>query len=146
MLKIWTSNNRSHFNMIKVKVWHEWKFSSTGIKPLQPKWVTTTNTQAYMPDQKTTIANLFLAGTHTKTQAQVWSIEGAVESGRRAAKAIDGRVKVLDQYIPPWISALSRVDDMLYSIKAPQLIDSIGVTMIILTLLYCSLIKAPCGR
>ncbi len=32
------------------------------------------------------IANLFLAGAHTQTQAHVWSIEGAVESGRRSAK------------------------------------------------------------
>jgi uncharacterized protein with NAD-binding domain and iron-sulfur cluster len=77
-----------------------------------------------------------LAGAHTKTQAQVWSIEGAVESGRRAAKAIDGRVKVLDQYLPPWISALSRIDDILFSIKAPQLVDSVGLAIVILAIAF----------
>ncbi|MFA5263880.1 MAG: FAD-dependent oxidoreductase, partial [Opitutaceae bacterium] len=84
-----------------------------------------------LPDQKTSVPNLFLAGAHTKTQAQVWSIEGAVESGRRAAKAIDGRVNVLDQYCPMWIRSLSGIDDILYSIRAPQIIDSLlGILLI----------------
>jgi uncharacterized protein with NAD-binding domain and iron-sulfur cluster len=124
------------FPLLKIEVWHEWQFSSSGIKALQPKWVTSTSTQAHLPDQKTPVANLFLAGAHTKTQAQVWSIEGAVESGRRAAKAIDDRVKVLDQYLPPWVSLLSRMDDVLYSVRAPQLIDAMGLTVIILTLAW----------
>jgi uncharacterized protein with NAD-binding domain and iron-sulfur cluster len=121
------------FSIIKIEVWHEWEFSSEGIKPLQPKWVTTTNTQAYLPAQKTPVSNLFLAGAHTKTQAQVWSIEGAVESGRRAAKAIDERVEVLDQYRPKWIRSISKIDDILYSIKAPQIIDFIILFLLILS-------------
>jgi hypothetical protein len=111
------------FSLVKIEVWHEWEFSPEGIKSLQPKWVNSTNTQTYLPAQKTPVPNLFLAGAHTRTQAQVWSIEGAVESGRRAAKAIDDRVAVLDQIRPLWISALSKIDDILYTIKAPQLID-----------------------
>ncbi len=124
------------FPLIKIEVWREWEFSSAGIKPLQPKWVNTTNTQAYLPTQKTPVSNLFLAGAHTKTQAQVWSIEGAVESGRRAAKSIDDRVKVIDQYIPLWIKSLSKVDDILYAIKAPQFIDTILLSLIIVSLWF----------
>lgn len=112
------------FSLVKIEVWHEWEFSPEGIKSLQSKWVNSTNTQAYLPAQKTPVPNLFLAGAHTRTQAQVWSIEGAVESGRRAAKAIDDRVAVLDQNRPLWISTLSKIDDILYTVKAPQLIDS----------------------
>jgi hypothetical protein len=119
------------FSIFKIEVWHEWVFSNEGIKPLQPKWVTTTNTQAYLPSQKTPVLNLFLAGAHTKTQAQVWSIEGAVESGRRAAKAIDRRVKVIDQYRPLWIKILSIIDDLLFSIRAPQIIDSLFLAVIL---------------
>ena len=126
------------FSIIKIEVWSEWKFSSAGIKPLQSKWVNTTNTQAYLPAQKTPVLNLFLAGAHTQTQAQVWSIEGAVESGRRAAKAIDDRVEVLDQYQPIWIKISSKIDDILYTIKMPQLIDSLFFFLLILSgcLLY----------
>lgn len=111
------------FSLVKIEVWHEWEFSPDGIKSLQPKWVNSTDTEPYLPGQKTPVPNLFLAGAHTRTQAQVWSIEGAVESGRRAAKAIDDRVAVLDQTRPLWISILSQIDDILYTVKAPQIID-----------------------
>jgi len=127
------------FTIAKIEVWHEWNFSRDGIKPLQPKWVNTTKTQAYMPAQKTPVLNLLLAGAHTKTQAQVWSIEGAVESGRRSAKAIDDRVKVLNQYRPGWIRVLSTIDDILYLVKAPQVLDSI-VLLVVLFLVLCCLI------
>ena len=124
------------FPIIKIEVWHEWKFSPAGITSLQPKWVNSTNTQAFLPAQKTPVSNLFLAGAHTKTQAQVWSIEGAVESGRRAAKAIDDRVGVINQYQPPWIKFLSGIDDLLFAIKAPQLVDSMLISLILLVILY----------
>ena len=120
------------FSIVKVEVWHEWEFSPEGIKSLQPKWVNATDTQSYLPPQKTSVPNLFLAGAHTRTQAQVWSIEGAVESGRRAAKAIDDRVAVLDQIRPLWISILSKIDDILYTVKAPQLIDSAFLALILI--------------
>jgi len=128
------------FPIIKIEVWHEWSFSRSGIKPVQPKWVNTSNTQPYLPNQKTPAANLFLAGAHTKTQAQVWSIEGAVESGRRAAKGIDTRVDVIGQYCPVWIKILAALDDALYALKGPQIIDLILLSMIILSgyLLYYS--------
>lgn len=131
------------FNISKVEVWHEWKFSEKGIQPVQPKWVNSTNTEEYLPNQKTPVKNLFLAGAHTKTQAQVWSIEGAVESGRRAAKAIDDRVVVLDQYRPLWIRTLSSIDDILYSMKAPHVIDVIFCLLFVLIvcLIYVVVIR-----
>jgi len=115
------------FPLIKVEVWHEWELSGEGIKPLHPKWAATTTTQGYLPSQKTPVRNLFLAGAHTRTQAQVWSIEGAVESGRRAAQAIDDRVEVLDQELPLWILVLADIDDLLFSINAPQVIDYLAI-------------------
>jgi len=119
------------FSLLDIEVWHEWKFSSSGIQGHQPKWATTVRTQAFMPGQQTPVANLFLAGAHTRTQAHVWSIEGAVESGRRAARAIDGRVTVIDQYKPAWITGLARIDDFLYALKAPHLIDTVGILIVV---------------
>ena len=123
------------FSLVDIEVWHEWNFSVEGLIPVQPKWVNNTNNQAYVPPQKTAVANLYLAGAHTRTQAHVWSIEGAVESGRRAAKEIDDRVEVIDQYIPGWIGALSKVDDVLYTCKLPQLID-FGVLLLTIFLVW----------
>ncbi|MBC7962920.1 MAG: FAD-dependent oxidoreductase [Steroidobacteraceae bacterium] len=124
------------FSMMEIEVWHEWEFSAEGISSYQPKWVTSTTTQHSMPPQTTPLDNLFLAGSHTQTQAHVWSIEGAVESGRRAAKAIDSRVTVIDQYIPRWVSMSSKIDDLFYAVKAPHVIDSTIVLLFILGLWY----------
>lgn len=128
------------FPVSNIEVWHEWEFSNEGIKSLQPKWVNSTSTQAHLPAQTTPVPNLFLAGAHTRTQAQVWSIEGAVESGRRAAKAIDDRVEVLDQHLPLWIRAISTIDDLLYAVRAPQVMDVVllSLGLFVLWLLYRS--------
>lgn len=124
------------FSMMEIEVWHEWEFSAEGISSYQPKWVTSTTTQHSVPPQATPLANLFLAGSHTRTQAHVWSIEGAVESGRRAAKAINSRVTVIDQYIPRWVRMISKIDDLFYAVKAPHVIDLIIVLLLFMGLWY----------
>lgn len=110
------------FKIERIDVWHEWKFSPQGIQCHQPKWVTTTHTQAFRPKQTTPIANLFFAGAHTRTEVDVWSIEGAVESGRRAAQAIEPNIKVLPQYTPFWLKLLSKLDDFCFRIRAPHIL------------------------
>ena len=119
------------FPILRVEVWHEWVFSPTGIKPYQPKWVTTTNTQPYQPTQATSIPNLVLAGAHTKTAADVWSIEGAVESGRRAVQAIEPNVKVIPQYKSRWLRVISAVDDVCFSVGAPHVLNLLLVGLLI---------------
>ncbi len=119
------------FPIREIEVWHEWEFSADGIKDLQPKWVNSTTTQPFVPSQITPVSNLFLAGAHTTTQAHVWSIEGAVESGRRAAKAIDGRVQVIDQYIPSMLRITGRIDDLLFAAKGPHVLDTAAVLVVI---------------
>ena len=109
--------------IVRIEVWHEWRFSSDGIKSAQPKWVNTTKTQTNQPTQATPVPNLVLAGAHTKTEADVWSIEGAVESGRRAARAIEPSVKVIPQYEPPWLRVVRTVDNACFAIGAPHVLD-----------------------
>ena len=116
----------SKFEIAKIEVWHEWVFSPEGIRGPQPKWVTTTNTQPCLPGQVTPIPNLFVAGAHTRTEVDVWSIEGAVESGRRAAQAIDPGVKTLPQYKPLWLRVISMIDDACYAVGAPHVLDLFG--------------------
>jgi uncharacterized protein with NAD-binding domain and iron-sulfur cluster len=111
------------FPVAHVEVWHEWTFSPDGIRPRQPKWVTTTHTQRWLPDQRTPVPNLVLAGAHTRTDADVWSIEGAVESGRRAARLVEPDVVVLPQYVPRVLCWLRAVDDALFAIRGPHVLQ-----------------------
>ncbi|MDO8511720.1 MAG: FAD-dependent oxidoreductase [bacterium] len=120
------------FPIVKIEVWHEWLFSSQGITSPQPKWVNTTNTQQYLPTQATPVLNLVLAGAHTKTQVDVWSIEAAVESGRRAAQVIIPDVKVVPQYKPIWLRMISALDDVLFAVKGPHILNVLGCFLIII--------------
>ena len=111
------------FPIERIEVWHEWDFAGEKVTARWPKWVNTANTQPYLPSQVTTVPNLLLAGSHTRTTMDLWSIEGAVESGRLAARAIDPRVRVLSQYKPLWLRGLSHLDDCCYRLGAPHVLD-----------------------
>lgn len=111
------------FERVRVEVWHEWQFSPSGAAGAQPKWVNDTTTQPHQPSQRSGVPNLAFAGAHTRTSADLWSIEAAVESGRRAAKVFDPRAVVLEQTVPAWMRAVRRVDDVLYRAGLPHAID-----------------------
>ena len=117
------------FPILRIEVWHEWTFSPAGIRGRDPKWVNSTHTQQFQPTQASPVANLMLAGAHTRTAADVWSIEAAVESGRRATQLIEPDVTVIAQHKPAWLRRLGRIDDQLYRLRLPRLLDVLTVTL-----------------
>ena len=124
------------FTILRVEVWHEWQFSPEGIRGGQPKWVNRVGNQAFLPTQVTPVENLALAGAHTRTDVDVWSIEAAVESGRRAAQVFEPSVKVLGQYRPWWLLLLRSLDNLLYRLNAPNVLDVILIAAIIAAVLW----------
>lgn len=119
------------FPIRRIEVWHEWSFSPDGIEHRQPKWVNTTHTQAWLPPQRTDLPELALAGAHTRTDADVWSIEAAVESGRRAASVFEPGVIVLPQYRPWPLRMLGAIDDLLFRLGAPQVLDVLALAAVV---------------
>ncbi len=119
------------FPLVAVKVWHEWTFSPAGIRGRQPKWVNTTHTQPWLPTQRTDVPNLVLAGAHTRTDADVWSIEAAVESGRRAARIVEPDVVVRTSWTPGPLRVLQRIDDALYAVGGPHVLDVVAVGVLV---------------
>lgn len=119
------------FPIARIEVWHEWEFSPQGIHHPQPKWVNTTHNEPYLPTQATPVPNLVLAGAHTRTAADVWSIEGAVESGRRAALAMEPGVRVIPQYRPACLRMLGQFDDACFAARLPHFLDLVlaGLTL-----------------
>lgn len=110
------------FPIRRIEVWHEWKFSPGGIVHRQPKWVNNSRNQSWLPTQRTPVSNLALAGAHTRTEADVWSIEAAVESGRLAARVFEPEVAVLPQYRPWLLRALGAIDDVLFRLGGPHVL------------------------
>jgi hypothetical protein len=117
------------FPIVRIEVWHEWTFSPDGIRGRHPKWVNSTHTQPFQPTQATPVPNLVLAGAHTQTAADVWSIEAAVESGRRAAQLIEPDVTVIAQHKPALLRRLGQIDDQLYRFRLPHLLDLLTVAI-----------------
>jgi len=118
------------FPIVKIEVWHEWLFSPQGIQYHQPKWVNRIGNQCYMPTQATPVPNLVLAGAHTRTEVDVWSIEAAVESGRRAVKVIEPGVKVISQYRPSWLRWLQRLDNFLYGKNTLHVLSLLTIALL----------------
>jgi hypothetical protein len=147
------------FSMIHFNVWEEWwgndetdrqtplqqlldRFakSATFLNDLDPhchalKWVNGTNTEKYQPTSQTSISNLWLGGAHTKTSVDLWSMEAAVESGRRVADLISGRRTVLTQHPPAPLRIMQNIDNQLYRHKFPQILQ-----VLLLLILFCGLI------
>lgn len=102
-----------HFN-----VWDSWKFNQP-ITTDEPKYVDSTNTREFQPTVDTTLPNLWMAGAHTRTSTDLWSMESAAESGRRAAQAI-ACTNVITQNRGLIIDLLQRLDAVCYSLGLPN--------------------------
>ena len=140
------------FEIVHTEVWHSWMFPevATGhnhVTAPQPKWVTTCNTHPYQPNCETGIPNLKLAGSHTRTNADLWSMEGACESGRKAAFALDptrryrsqaGMIDrdIIRQRTPLFIRVCWKLDNILWAFGLPNLAD----ILVFLFCLFCLLV------
>ena len=102
---------------------------NSGDAPL--KWVNSTTTNQYTPKPRTSFANLILAGAHVKTSVDLYSMESAAESGRRAAFIIirENPVKIKHTPLftvdkPEWMQFLGGIDDGLYIMGLPNVVDT----------------------
>jgi cytochrome b involved in lipid metabolism len=140
--KIYKNNN---FKLVKEdfiysEIFDEWKEvtnnGNVSLKSDYPKFVNTYINESYKPSQKTTIDNLILIGAHTLTSFKIWSMESACESGKIGANLL------LNTYNKPLTKiyhhdqmvinkCISKIDDVLYDIGIPSIIDLLILIFII---------------
>ncbi len=119
------------------EIWYEWKFANGILKQDNKKWVNNIYNQAYRPKQKTSFMNLYIGGAHTRTTLDVWSMESAVESGKIIANYItNGDVVVYKHTDPSYFRVVKYLDDTLYDLCLPNVIDVILI-MILVLIIYC---------
>ncbi len=140
---IMDKNNGRHlksFPIVRIEVWHTWEFSNTPRKCTrdsnQPKWVNNTRNQKYLPTARTSIPNLYLAGAHTKTNADLYSMEAAVESGRRVADIMTNANTVIPQHVPYILRPFRSIDSILYNLGLPNIIDTFIYTLVLIFFIY----------
>jgi uncharacterized protein with NAD-binding domain and iron-sulfur cluster len=79
-------------NDIKYKeVWYEWLYNGTKMVQKNKKWGNNVFNEKYRQNQTTEFTNLYLGGAHTKTSTSVWSMEGAVESGKLVSQFVSNK-------------------------------------------------------
>jgi uncharacterized protein with NAD-binding domain and iron-sulfur cluster len=128
-----------------IEIWYEWTFNGTQ-EQTNKKWVNTVYNERFRPFQNTEYDNLFLSGAHTKTTTNIWSMEGAIESGKITANLI------LDKYNKPnvahykhddpvFFKLIQNIDNLLYQLYLPNIIYVI--LLLILTFIIHKLRFVP---
>ena len=130
-------NNDYKFEELKIiknEIWYEWQFDNKKNKLIttNPKWVNNLKTFKYRPNHKTNISNLFLGGAHCKTTTDIWSMEGAVESGKIVTGLITDSKLSLDHTSPSFLKPFQFIDNILYKFFLPSIIDFILLLILII--------------
>ena len=121
------------------EVWYEWNFNNETKKLEQTykKWVNNIYNEDYRPHTTTIYKNMLLAGSHTKTSINIYSMEGAVESGKKAAIIIDKKYNKISNIFlykhkeNQIFDILKYIDDLLYNFNLPNIINIILIISII---------------
>jgi len=136
-VKKYNSEGPKDLKVVRGSIWNEWKYDDVSKKLIstRPKWVNSLKTHKYRPDQKTNFKNLYIAGAHTKTSINIWSMEGAVESGKIIARHIINdtqktssnfkttSVKIINHGSPWYLIPFQIADDILYTLYLPNIIN-----------------------
>lgn len=128
-----------------IEIWYEWNFINGKQEQLYKKWVNNIHNEKFRPLQKTEYDNLFLSGSHTKTTINIWSMEGAIESGKITANYILDKynkpnVTLFKHYNNPfYIKLIQYIDNILYKLNIPNII--ILFTLVIIIILFYSIYR-----
>jgi uncharacterized protein with NAD-binding domain and iron-sulfur cluster len=98
-----------------------------------PKWVNQVG--EVRPDNETSIPNVWIAGAHTKTSIDVWSMESAVESGKRASNLILKKYKLKPCVLMSHDVKIGKIDDPFYDAGLPHILDCFLIVLILYILL-----------
>lgn len=140
----------SDFDIVgDVEIWREFKYvgvdgngANGELVSKHRKWSNTTTTFKHRPGVVTRWGNLFVTGAHCKTSVDIWSMEGAVESGKMCSRAILGsdedgdgdKVFLYEHKKNVFFSVVSAVDDVLFVLGLPSVVVVVLLLMVLMVL------------
>lgn len=118
------------------EIWYEWNYINGKEEQVNRKWVNNIYNEQYRPSQKTRYKNLFLSGAHTKTTMNIWSMEGAIESGKITSNHIlhkyhKPKTKLYKHIDPFIIRIFQYLDNILYFLHFPNIFICICVIIVL---------------
>ena len=118
-------------DIVYEEIFEDWYWNSE-LKRLvskNPKWVNQVN--EVRPLNITEYPNIWVAGSHTKTTIDVWSMEGAVESGKLASNLILEKYNLKKCLVIDHSIKIGKIDDPFYTVGLPHIIDCLLITLIL---------------
>lgn len=100
-------------NILDYNVWDTYVYDGTKIDTTEPKFSTNKGTYFLRPQNETKYENLFFATGYTQTKTDMFEMESAAESGRRAARLLDKTVRVAEARRPIFFAPYRAVDRLL---------------------------------
>ena len=86
-------------NIIFKEIFADWYEDGYYLKSKNRKWVNNSYNEKYRLENKTELKNMYICGSHCVTSINIWSMEGAVESGKRCSNIILNRNNQKECYI-----------------------------------------------
>ena len=127
-------------NIIFKEVFDDWYEDGRLLKSKNRKWVNNIFNEKYRLEHKTDISNMFICGSHCKTSINIWSMEGAVESGKICSNEIlKGTGKDVYTYkhgSKGIILFLKKIENIFYMLKLRNIIIELLLIFIIYSIYY----------
>lgn len=127
--EVWYQILQSEFNqylhldavqIIDYNVWDTYVYNGKKLDTYEPKFSTNQGTFYLRPENKTHLKNMYFATAYTKTDTDMFEMESAAESGRRAAKILEPSIKVTGIQRPLFFSLYRLVDKIVPSLNIYQ--------------------------
>ena len=129
-----------------IKIWYEWENKNGTLVPKYKKYANNIYNQDHRLLQTTMIPNMYIGGAHTKTSIDIWSMEGAVESGILVSNNILEKYGLPKEPIyvhkstPGIISIIKNTDNYLYRMGLPHVVDVILLIILLIIILIIVLL------
>jgi hypothetical protein len=141
--KLIYDNNGFHIKKEDIdymEIWNEWSYIDGNHEQRNKKWANNIYNEQFRPSQKTKYENLYLSGAHTKTTINLWSMESAIESGKITANTILNKynkptIEYYKHNDPFYIKLIQNMDNILYKLHLPNIINFLILVILILVVL-----------
>lgn len=117
--EVWYQIIQSEFNqylhldtvqIIDYNVWDTYVYNGKKLDTYEPKFSTNQGTYYLRPENRTHLKNMYVATAYTKTDTDMFEMESAAESGRRAAKILEPSIQVVGIQRPLFFGPYRLVD------------------------------------
>lgn len=102
----------SKVKILTFHIWDSYLFNGKALQTNEPKFSTNKGTYFLRPTNKTTIKNFYFAAAYTRTETDMFEMESAAESGKRAAQELEKSVNVIPSDRPALFAPYRLIDSI----------------------------------